>query len=69
MKRTWVKVICLTLALAFFGAGLALAAKPLDVTKALSDSYELLAKQKYAPCRENLECGPGARSRQSPGPE
>ena len=51
MKRTWVKVICITLALALCGAGVALAAKkaekPLDVGKALSDSYELLAKQKY----------------------
>ena len=54
MKRTWVKVICLTLALALFGAGLALAAKPLDVTKALSDSFELLNKQKYVQAEKIL---------------
>lgn len=57
MKRTWVKVICLTLALAFLGAGLALAAKPVkpvNVTKALSDSFELLNKQKYAQAEKLL---------------
>jgi len=54
MKRTWVKVICLTLALALFGAGVALAAKPLDVTKALSDSFELLNKQKFAQAEKLL---------------
>ena len=58
MKRTWVKVICLTLALALCGAGAALAAKkaekPLDVGKALSDSFELLSKQKYAQAEKIL---------------
>lgn len=54
MKRTWVKVICLTLALAVCGAGVALAAKPLDVTKALSDSFELLNKQKFAQAEKLL---------------
>ncbi len=59
MKRTWVKVICITLALALCGAGVALAAKKaekeIDVGKALSDSYELLSKQKYAPAQALLE--------------
>jgi len=58
MKRTWVKVICLTLALALCGAGVALAAKkaekPIDVGKALSDSFELLSKQKYAQAEKIL---------------
>lgn len=58
MKRTWVKVICLTLALALCGAGAAFAAKkadkPLDVGKALSDSFELLSKQKYAQAEKIL---------------
>lgn len=48
MKRTWVKVICITLALALCGAGVALAAKKaekeIDTGKALSDSFELLSK-------------------------
>ena len=43
MKRTWVKVICLTLALALFGAGVALAApKDFDRHQGLNDSYELI---------------------------
>ena len=58
MKRTWVKVICITLALALCGAGVALAAKKaekeIDVSKALIDSYELLAKQKYAQAEKLL---------------
>ena len=51
MKRTWVKVVALTLALAICGAGAALAAKkadqPLDVGKALLDSYDLIEKKQY----------------------
>ncbi len=61
MKRTWVKVICIALALALCGAGLAFAAekkaaaaKEFDATKALIDSYELIAKQKYAPAEKLL---------------
>ncbi len=58
MKRTWVKVICITLALALCGAGVALAAKKaekeIDVSKALIDSYELLAKGKYAQAEKLL---------------
>ncbi len=59
MKRTWVKVICITLALALCGAGVALAAKKaekeIDVNKALIDSYDLLSKQKYAQAQKLLE--------------
>ena len=51
MKRTWVKVIALTLALAICGAGVACAAKkaeqPLNVSKALLDSYDLIEKKQY----------------------
>ena len=51
MKRTWVKVVALTLALAICGAGAALAAKkadqPMDVGKALLDSYDLIEKKQY----------------------
>ena len=51
MKRTWVKVVALTLALAICGAGVALAAKkaekPFDVGKALLDSYDLIEKKQY----------------------
>ena len=51
MKRTWVKVIALTLALAICGAGVALAQKtadkPIDVGKALLDSYDLIEKHQY----------------------
>jgi predicted Zn-dependent protease len=47
MKRTWVKVLALTLALAICGAGVALAQKPLDVGKALLDSYDLIEKKQY----------------------
>ncbi len=51
MKRTWVKVVALTLALALCGAGVALAAKkaekPFDVGKALLDSYDLIEKHQY----------------------
>ncbi len=61
MKRTWVKVICIALALTLCGAGLAFAAekkaaaaKEFDATKALIDSYELIAKQKYAQAEKLL---------------
>jgi tetratricopeptide (TPR) repeat protein len=51
MKRTWVKVIAIVLALALCGAGAAFAAKakdkPLDVTKALLQSYDLIEKKQY----------------------
>ncbi len=57
MKRTWVKAICIALALTICGAGVVFAAKAekdIDVGKALSDSYELLSKQKYAPAETLL---------------
>ena len=58
MKRTCVKVICIALALSLCGAGVVFAAKAaekdIDVAKALSDSYELLSKQKYAPAEKLL---------------
>ena len=51
MKRTWVKLICLTLALSLIGAGVAFAAekkaKDVDPGKALLDSWELINKQQY----------------------
>lgn len=53
MKRTWVKVICIALALTLCGAGLAFAAKAkkaeatFDVGKALLDSWEMINKQQY----------------------
>ncbi len=53
MKLTWVKVICLTLALTLCGAGIAFA-QQVDVGKALSDSYELISKQKYAQAEKLL---------------
>jgi predicted Zn-dependent protease len=46
MKRTWVKAICITLALAFCGAGLVFAQA--NSTKALIDSYEMIQHHKYA---------------------
>ena len=58
MKRTWVKVICIALALTLCGAGVVFAAKKaekdIDVAKALSDSYELLSKAKYAQAEKLL---------------
>jgi tetratricopeptide (TPR) repeat protein len=58
MKRTWVKVICIALALTLCGAGVVFAAKAaekdIDVAKALSDSYELLSKAKYAQAEKLL---------------
>ena len=44
MKRTWVKIVALTLALALLGVGAAFAA---DVTKMLLDSYDLIEKKQY----------------------
>jgi tetratricopeptide (TPR) repeat protein len=58
MKRTWVKVICIALALTLCGAGVVFAAKAaekdIDVGKALSDSYELLSKAKYVQAEKLL---------------
>ncbi len=51
MKRTWVKVIAIVVALALCGAGVALAAKKaeaeFDVTKALMASYDQIEKKQY----------------------
>jgi predicted Zn-dependent protease len=51
MKRTWVKIVAITLALALCGVGVALAAKkaskPFDVGKALLNSYDLIEKKQY----------------------
>jgi len=52
MKRTWVKVIAIVVALALCGAGTALAqakkaAADLDISKALLDSYDLIEKKQY----------------------
>ena len=53
MKRTWVKVIAIVVALALCGAGAAFAQKAkkaekeFDITKALLDSFELIEKQQY----------------------
>ena len=52
MKRTWVKVIAIVVALALCGAGAAFAAKAkpaaeLNISKALLDSYDLLEKKQY----------------------
>ncbi|MGA9754957.1 MAG: hypothetical protein WBV23_07420 [Desulfobaccales bacterium] len=51
MKRTWVKVIAIVLALALCGAGAALAAKKAEkefnVGDALLKSYDLIEKQQY----------------------
>ncbi len=55
MKRTWVKIIALVVALALCGAGVALAQKEMDIGKALSDSYDLLSKGKYAQAQKILE--------------
>jgi predicted Zn-dependent protease len=58
MKRTWVKVICIALALTLCGAGVVFAAKKaekdVDVSKALIDSYELLSKAKYVQAEKLL---------------
>jgi tetratricopeptide (TPR) repeat protein len=55
MKRTWVKAICLTLALALMGAGVAFAAKELDVGKALNESYMMISKGKWTQAQKLLE--------------
>jgi predicted Zn-dependent protease len=53
MKRTWVKVIAIVVALALCGAGVALAQKPkkaeatFDVGKALMESYDQIEKKQY----------------------
>jgi len=53
MKRTWVKVIAIVVALALCGAGAALAQKAkkaeaeFDVSKALMSSYDLIEKKQY----------------------
>ncbi len=53
MKRTWVKVIAIVVALALCGAGAAFAEKAkkadteFDVSKALMDSYDLIEKKQY----------------------
>jgi tetratricopeptide (TPR) repeat protein len=53
MKRTWVKVIAIVVALALCGAGVAFAQKAkkgekeFDINKALLDSYDLLEKNQY----------------------
>ena len=53
MKRTWVKVIAIVVALALCGAGAAFAQKAkkaekeFDVSKALLDSYDLIEKKQY----------------------
>ncbi len=59
MKRTWVKAICITLALTLCGAGVVFAAekkaaKDMDPTKALIDSYEMIQKAKYAQAEKML---------------
>jgi len=59
MKRTWVKIVALTLALALLGVGVAFAAKKaekeVDVAKALIDSYNLIEAKKYAQAEKLLD--------------
>ena len=59
MKRTWVKVVALVVALAFAGAGLAFAAKKaekeMDVGKMLVVSFELMEKAKFAEAQKLLD--------------
>jgi hypothetical protein len=52
MKRTWVKVIAIVVALALCGAGAAFAqakkaTADFDISKALLDSYDLIEKKQY----------------------
>jgi tetratricopeptide (TPR) repeat protein len=56
MKRTWVKIVALTLALALCGAGVGFAAKAkdVDVGKALIDSYNLIEAKKYSQAEKLL---------------
>jgi tetratricopeptide (TPR) repeat protein len=58
MKRTWITVVCLALALTLGGAGMVgaqKAEKAIDVTKALSDSYDLIVQGKYAQAEKLLQ--------------
>jgi predicted Zn-dependent protease len=59
MKRTWVKIVALTLALALLGVGVSFAAKKaekeVDVAKALIDSYNLIEAKKYAQAEKLLD--------------
>jgi tetratricopeptide (TPR) repeat protein len=61
MKRTWVKIIVIALALSLLGAGMAFAAKAkkaakeFDVTKALIDSYSLIEAKKYTQAQKLLD--------------
>lgn len=57
MNRTWVKIIAIVLALTLCGAGVvfAQAKKEMDLGKALSDSWELINKGKYAQAQKMLE--------------
>ena len=59
MKRTWVKVVALTLALVICGAGVALgakkAAKHMDVGKALLQSYDYIEKHQYKKAQAVLD--------------
>ena len=59
MKRTWVKVVALTLALVICGAGVALgakkAAKQIDVGKALLQSYDHIEKHQYKKAQAILD--------------
>jgi tetratricopeptide (TPR) repeat protein len=58
MRHTWIKIVALTLALALVSGGVAFAAKakkPVDVTKALIDSYNLIEAKKYAQAQKMLD--------------
>ncbi|MEW6388436.1 MAG: tetratricopeptide repeat protein [Thermodesulfobacteriota bacterium] len=61
MKRTWVKVVCITLALVLCGAGLTFAQKAkkaapeMNVTKMLMDAFDLTEKGKYDKAEKVLE--------------
>jgi len=61
MKRTWVKVIAIVVALVLCGAGVALAQKAkqaekeFDVSKGLLDSYNLIEKKQYKKADEILD--------------
>ncbi|MCL4503541.1 MAG: tetratricopeptide repeat protein [Deltaproteobacteria bacterium] len=56
MKLTWVKVVCIAVALTLCGAGLAFAqkAQPTDSGKALLDSWEMINKQQYKKAEDLL---------------
>ena len=61
MNRTWVKVVCITLALVLCGAGLTFAQKAkkaapeMDAGKMLIDSYDLMEKGKFDKAEKLLE--------------